>query len=192
MRIQIFFLHLWPNWSWSWRIKRGTHLQAPFNWVSSYNTSSRFPSSIYRHVMHARHSVSIKPNTVKEVSRWCVKKGGGGITENYSDLNMAILPSGTTEDKVHRQLCDRSTCQWNVFSSILLQNTVHYGHHANESTFLVIWKERNEGMKFQGWNEDKKGKAYITISIPITNLNCRGGLRKRGRETDERKQVFFS
>lgn len=194
MRIQIFFLHLWLNWSWSWRIKRAQTYRCRVLLIESHPTIQAWGSllqSIYRHVMHARHSVSMKPNTVKGVSRWCMKKGGLGITENYLDLNMAILPSGTTEDKVHRQLCDRSTCQWNVFSSILLQNTVHNGHHANESTFLVIWKERNEGMKFQGWNGDKKGKAYIIISTPITDLNCRGGLRKRGRET-ERKQVLFS
>ena len=66
-----------------------------------------------------------------------------GITENYSDLfNMAILPSGMTEDKVHRQLCNRSTCQWNVLPSLLLPDTVHYGHHANESTFPAIGKTK--------------------------------------------------
>lgn len=31
------------------------------------------------------------------------KRGGGGVTENYTDFNMAILPSGMAEDKVHRQ-----------------------------------------------------------------------------------------
>lgn len=103
--------------------------------------------SFYGHVKQARHIFSIKPNIVTGC-RWCVKtgrrafwgEGGGGSLRITSDLNMAILPSVITEDKVHRQLCDRSTCAWKVFHPSYCKNTVHCGHHAHELTFLVIWK----------------------------------------------------
>lgn len=103
---------------------------------------------------------------------------------------MAILPSGITEDKVHRQLCNCSTCQWNVFRPSYCKNTVHYGHHANASTFLVIGKSScgQLELSFKAVRElkrKKKGKAHIIISTSIANLNCRAGLRKRGREIDE-------
>lgn len=85
--------------------------------------------SVCRHAMHVRHSVSVKPKSVTFLAGvlggWVGdtqtnkknknEDGVGRIAESYSDLNMAILPSGVTEDKVHRQLCNRSTCQWNVF-----------------------------------------------------------------------------
>lgn len=79
--------------------------------AGSLQRELRFAFFIYKH--DAYQAQSLHKAKRGYVLRWCVKKGR--ITENYSDLNMAILPSGMAEDKVHRQLCYRSTCQWNVF-----------------------------------------------------------------------------
>lgn len=108
--------------------------------------------------MHTRSSLSIMSNTVKFLAGVWKR----GITENYSDLNMAILPSGMTEDKVHRQLCDRSTCQWNVFHPsycktqcimvIMLMNWHSWSLEREKEELWSTW----EGMKFQGWKGDKK------------------------------------
>ena len=102
-----------------------------------------------------------------------MRKGGWGITENYSDLNMAILPSGMTEDKVHRQLCDRSTCQWNVFHS----------SYCKTQCIMVITLMSRHSWSYR--KEKRKSGMVNMCTSNIANLNCRGGLRKRGREVDE-------
>lgn len=172
-------------------LKKGKNwmVQGPFKRASFYKRSSRFPSSIYRHVMHVRHSVSIKPNTVKFLAGvW-----KGGITENYLDLNMAILPSGVTEDKVHRQL--RSLhLSVECISSILLQNTVHYGHHANESTFLVIGKREKSScgeLSFKAAREMKKKKVKpISLSVhPSPNWTAEEAWEREEEKVMKRSEV---
>lgn len=113
----------------AWQCK----LQVPLFFLWACETSQAY--FLYK----AKHSYRLSL-VCEDREEGFLGEGGGGSLRITSDLNMAILPSVITEDKVHRQLCDRSTCAWKVFHPSYCKNTVHCGHHAHELTFLVIWK----------------------------------------------------
>lgn len=91
-----------------------------------------------------------------------------GITENCSDLNMAIPPSGVTEDKVHGQLCDPSTCQWNKIHPsccktqcivVFMQSNWHSWSQRKEKQDNL--RSRRERVKAGGATETRQEDVYL-------------------------------
>lgn len=106
---------------------------------------------------------------------------------------MAIPPSGVTEDKVHGQLCDRSTCQWNENSPVLLQNTVHHGLHAIELTFLVTEEKKHKTICGQSENVLKLAERRKTSGMRLSEIRRSFGFVCDGEhlKKKKKKQTLF-
>lgn len=155
-----------------------------------------FPSSIYRHVMHARHSLSIKPNTVR-FPRWCVKKRGGWrgslrITRTLIWLfdplawqRTKCIDSSAIAPPVSGMFFIHPAAKHSALWSFMLMNRHSWslgkegksgcGEHEKAWSF--------KAGKGGGWVEKEvKEKGEADISTSVTGLNCRGGLRERQEE----------